>query len=410
MRIRFDRRTRSFSDFRPETPYFNAHSLNYEGDKMFSEDDSSYEERLKEKLEKYWDTGKWDYDEDEEDSRPSFRDIPFQVASGVKDSSIRPLLWPARGMVKNLDDAAIKDPARDRELINKLIQNNRGVDTNSGGNRDVRFRTNKGVDMSVYFPQINKIRARNAIELAHELGHSDNYWNRDKQAVRKYKLDFENIGNVANESKLFPALLANSFHSGFTTERNRLGHKKTNPLVAYKGVGLSAAAQVPTLIEEGRASLKGLKLLKDAGATSDEMRQARKGLANAYGTYLLNAGINVGLNAGAHLAGVGAANLGNKRLFGRRPMKKYGEVLDLSKSWEAPSVLKAGLEGRERISKLQREGATPQEIKRAKEELWANLEMGSLVKAAKAGQGQFTKLKAAGAASLARQLRRKGMV
>lgn len=51
------------------------------------------------------------------------------------------------------------------------------------------------------------------------------------------------------------------------------------------GTAVAAASQIPTLVDEGLASVRGLKGLEAAGATEEELTQAKRNLLKVFGSY-----------------------------------------------------------------------------------------------------------------------------
>jgi len=64
---------------------------------------------------------------------------------------------------------------------------------------------------------------------------------------------------------------------------------KTTTFVKENAGKLTFAAWVPTLLEEGMASIRGAKMAKAAGLSSDLLKNLNKGNAKAFSTYLIGA-------------------------------------------------------------------------------------------------------------------------
>lgn len=205
---------------------------------------------------------------------------------------------------------------REVEVYNRLVENNR----RNGKNPNVKMIRGGTLDQSHYNPVDNSILSNDSIITAHELGHANNIFNVGKnRPSRFFRYGYLPAKQIGKNPAFMIAEMVNSAHSGYVTERNRQNGRKTNPLVKYKGFAVPLIANAPILFEEGRASRKGLGYLKKAGLEDREMRQARQTLAKAYGTYLLDAGVGLGLNAGAYYAGKAIARgVGKKEAAGRK--------------------------------------------------------------------------------------------
>ena len=98
--------------------------------------------------------------------------------------------------------------------------------------------------------------------LAHELGHSE--------------LDRSIVGAALQSGTLEAATSAGRFGAVLGSG---LGLRPTI------GAAIAAASLLPTLAYEGAASIKGLNRLARAGATKEELANARSKLLNAWGSY-----------------------------------------------------------------------------------------------------------------------------
>lgn len=97
--------------------------------------------------------------------------------------------------------------------------------------------------------------------------------------------------------------------------------KEQSKVDRHAGWASSAILNTPTLASEVMASHRGLKLLKEAGASKEVMKRARKNLALAGGTYAAGAIMNIGLAEGARSATIGALRSAPK-IKQRRENKK----------------------------------------------------------------------------------------
>lgn len=124
--------------------------------------------------------------------------------------------------------------------------------------------------------------------LSHELGHAQ-YMNSDggrsKNVVAKiaHKL---NVPSKIAVSGLGVGLSAvHGFKSGVKSEKLKQEGKKESKWNKVKSIAVPALAVAPLLTMEGAASLKGLKMMKQAGASKELLNQSKKRLGAAFGTY-----------------------------------------------------------------------------------------------------------------------------
>lgn len=132
--------------------------------------------------------------------------------------------------------------------------------------------------------------------LAHEMGHSDNYTNRDKNFVNKLlKLSRDLCVGMTKEkalklksigSLIFIGILICGFYLGRRYYRSLYKTGKVSNWYSIRYfIGL--IVNLPILIEEGRASYKGLKILHQSGLPkSDVLSKGFKKLLPAFGSYL----------------------------------------------------------------------------------------------------------------------------
>lgn len=171
----------------------------------------------------------------------------------------------------------------------------------------------------------------NPAVLAHEMGHaamSKKGRSKDilgraahSKAGRAWGSYFDNATNInANdkEGKILKygargLFLGDGIRRGIKSSKqeesgNTKGAKRTRRN-AFLISGLSAA---PTLIAEASASRKGMKYLKEAGASKEILRNSRRQLGHSFGTYASMAGIPLALEAGGTAIGYGAHKLISK--------------------------------------------------------------------------------------------------
>lgn len=105
---------------------------------------------------------------------------------------------------------------------------------------------------------------------------------------------------------------AGIIHGVKSAKREEEGDLKKARIERRKGIIRSAIIVSPRLISEAAASRKGMKYLKESGASKDTLKQSRKVLGNAFGTYASQALKPVALEAGGTAIGYGAHKLISK--------------------------------------------------------------------------------------------------
>jgi hypothetical protein len=117
-----------------------------------------------------------------------------------------------------------------------------------------------------------------------------------------------------------------------------LGGVASGALIDNPWLGLGLAAGVPallhapTLVDEGYASYKGYKTMKNLGASADELRHARKGLGAAMGAYLSGPLGNAAEGVGGW--GVGRVGRGLYKKNESEKRDKTSSVADLQEALE----------------------------------------------------------------------------
>jgi hypothetical protein len=136
---------------------------------------------------------------------------------------------------------------------------------------------------------------------AHELGHAE--------SLRRYKKYFGGIGRDIYEGMTInylhglvglPGMVISPLLFKSVTKAIKGGNEKS---LRYKAGDIiekhpeipMTAAVAPNLIEEGTASLTGLKRMKQLGSTAEELARGKKILGKAFGTYASVAAIPIGI-------------------------------------------------------------------------------------------------------------------
>lgn len=129
--------------------------------------------------------------------------------------------------------------------------------------------------------------------LSHELGHSKHYQGRSGSVVGK---GAHRLYGLSKHGTATPHGLAASFANGYISGKKaeKDGEKESKWNKARTAV-VSAGVATPMLISEAAASRQGIKALKKAGASKKLIKESKKRLGSAFGTYASTAGINTGV-------------------------------------------------------------------------------------------------------------------
>lgn len=154
--------------------------------------------------------------------------------------------------------------------------------------------------------------------IAHELGHAqymspDGATPRSNNLIAKGAHKLYPVGNIASSGLGITALALHGYHSGIKSEKDKEKGKKETVWNKVRSVAVPGALVAPQLIAEGSASVKGLKLMKEAGASKELINDARGDLASAFGTYAVRALLPIAAGYAGRLVGKGVARLKRKR-------------------------------------------------------------------------------------------------
>lgn len=123
--------------------------------------------------------------------------------------------------------------------------------------------------------------------LSHELGHSKySVKGRSKNIIAKGSHKLTPLGRASFTKFGVGLSAAHGFHSGRKQVQKENKGEKVSFWDKSKSIALPIAAVTPLLISEGSASLKGLKMMKKAGASKELIKQSKKRLGAALGTYI----------------------------------------------------------------------------------------------------------------------------
>ena len=162
---------------------------------------------------------------------------------------------------------------------------------------------------------LGKGRNSDADTLAHELGHTQfAHRKRSKNFIAKAAHELSGLSKLGTSDKANVLYAASGFKNGLKSAKAKAEGKKEKAWDKIKSVAVPALVSAPLLITEASASGKGLKMLKKAGASKEFMKQAKKALGAAYGTYALRAGGSIASGYAGRLLGkaVGKKKYKNK--------------------------------------------------------------------------------------------------
>lgn len=149
-----------------------------------------------------------------------------------------------------------------------------------------------------------------AAVLSHELGHSRYMRSgRSKSVVGKAAHKLIPLSSISSSKLGTLGHLVNGVHSGLKEEKNKSEGKKTSKWTKAKASVVPAALAAPLLIAEGKASLNGLKTMKKLGASKELLKQSRKDLGKAWGTYGGQALKGVAIGEGSRWIGKGIGKI-----------------------------------------------------------------------------------------------------
>lgn len=177
------------------------------------------------------------------------------------------------------------------KVANKLVENakKRGINVVEHGAGIPGPAYGKGV--------VYRNHTKDAGSLAHEIGHA--YYDREKKAGK--------IGKVAHKAYLktggsiggatIPGLagIASGIYSGKAKAKREKEGKKEGKISKHSGWAVPVALSAPMLVSEAAASRKGIKLLKQSGASKKVIKDAKKNLSGAFGTYATQVAANAGV-------------------------------------------------------------------------------------------------------------------
>lgn len=238
------------------------------------------------------------------------KDILDRLKKTAKDRGIRVAAVPGEDggtyikpvpevLIEGYEEIKKKDPEKAKKLV-ESFKKKRGYDPTKG--------------------TIILGENSSAATLAHELGHSDYLEKKSKTTSKSiigrtaHKIvDNPTYNKVLNGKLLKSSSAAHGFMVGVNSERKKQRGEKRNLYDKIGSVALPAAIVAPVLISEGKASLRGLKLMKNMGASKELLKQSKKELGSAWGTYASGHLSPVLHGAAGDVAGRGYAKLTKKK-------------------------------------------------------------------------------------------------
>lgn len=155
--------------------------------------------------------------------------------------------------------------------------------------------------------------------LAHELGHAQYISPKDsdrplsKGFLAKTSHRLQPISSLATSKAGILASAIHGYQSGVKSGKDKEEGKEESKWNKVRAVAVPGIAVAPNLIAEASASMKGLKMLKEAGANEDLLRSARGDLGAAYGTYAAASLLPVAAGALGRFVGKRVTKLENKK-------------------------------------------------------------------------------------------------
>ena len=160
----------------------------------------------------------------------------------------------------------------------------------------------------------NKENLSSADVLSHELGHAQYLKDgRSKNIIAKGAHKAMIPAKIASSGLGIGLSAVHGFRSGVKSEKLKQEGKNESKWNKVKSVAIPAIAVSPLLIGEGAATIKGLKMMKQVGASKELLKQSRKRLGAAFGTYTGAALKPVVAGEAGRIAGKGYAKMRNKK-------------------------------------------------------------------------------------------------
>ena len=140
---------------------------------------------------------------------------------------------------------------------------------------------------------------KNATVLAHELGHAEHENGRSNKLL---ELNAKIQGKTRN-SKIVKSSGALGLAAGFASGYHEGKNGESSTISKIAPYLIPATLNAPHLIEEADASRRGIKMLKEAGASKPQLKNSKKSLACAFGTYAIQPAAQLAMTGVGRIAG-----------------------------------------------------------------------------------------------------------
>ena len=192
---------------------------------------------------------------------------------------------------------------RQRDRIKRAIKRNKKVIIELN-NKRVDFNPEWLKDPDFLAGRVNLNNLKDTPVLAHELGHAE-------RAARGSL--FHDLQDKLRKSKLQKNAGAIGLASGFASGYNQTKNDDDSTIRKAEAYIPAVAINAPVLIEEADASRRGLRLMKNAGASKTQLRRGRKSLAYAFGTYAIRPAAQIAMTGVGRVAGKVAGRLSKNK-------------------------------------------------------------------------------------------------
>lgn len=163
--------------------------------------------------------------------------------------------------------------------INKRVQK-------SGANVDTRTDTPGGPGYHAKTDKIYMDKSATPSIFAHECGHRHYHQTKSKRLVDLVGKAVHKINPYAKMASHDKFVMGNGAFAGIKKAVKESNGEKQSKINKHQAWVYPAVVGIPTLVAEGMATGKGLRILKRAGADKTMMRKAKKELATAGSTYI----------------------------------------------------------------------------------------------------------------------------
>lgn len=181
----------------------------------------------------------------------------------------------------------------DKKLFEKLSE--------AAKEKGIKIGGNSPIVGPAYFPSEDAIlgleSGKGADMLSHELGHRHYFKEKDANVVGKAAHKIYEVGGSLVHGQIVPIAsgIAAGTAAGKSKARKEVEGKKESFIGKHGAWAGPLITTAPMLISEAAASRHGIKTLKSLGASKEYLKDAKKGMAQAYSTYAGQAGLGAGV-------------------------------------------------------------------------------------------------------------------